>query len=163
MNVESPLLREVRELRLLARGLSRVETFPSDLLDLMVEKIDHLEALITGAQPSESTDLASIDHSTPADEPTPVGESAPLTDSTHRLEQIRVSLTLNDRFLFQRELFGNDAQRMAAFFEALSQRQNLAEAASLLHAYCPDCEETEGYTLMRTLLERWYPAHVGLA
>jgi len=163
MNVESPLLREVRELRLLARGLSRVETFPSDLLDLMVEKIDHLEALITGAQPSELTDSTPVDVSTSVDYSIPFEESTPQADTTHRLEQIRVSLTLNDRFLFQRELFGNDAQRMAAFFEALSQRQNLAEAASLLHAYCPDCEETEGYTLMKTLLERWYPAHVGLA
>lgn len=189
MNSASPLLQEVRELRLLIDGLSRVASFPSELLELMRTKLDRLERMLLSGTGEGA--VAFVDPPAPEVkdalckeelsmavpsppvvvppvmvEPPKVDDSemaAPAVDmgAAEQLDRIDISLTLNDRFLFQRELFENDSQRMAAFFRDLSQQTSKTEALNLLKAQCAGCEQTEGFETLTALLDQWFPSPTG--
>lgn len=172
MNADALIVQEVQELRLLVKGLSRIEAFPAELLKLMVAKLDRLENLLASVpvEMSFASEEQLVQPTTSEEQPVqstvqehhePRKEKVPST-SEGRLEHIKVSLTLNDRFLFQRELFGNNPQRMAAFFGELSQLSSLPEASTLLKTYCPDSEQTEGHAALTALMEQWFPAPTGL-
>jgi len=82
-----------------------------------------------------------------------------LVDADNKAESMKKSLTLNDRFLFQRELFGNDSEKMAEAFRGLSLTLNKEEAINYFRTICPDADKTDCFDEFCALLDRWFPLH----
>jgi hypothetical protein len=71
-----------------------------------------------------------------------------------KLTDFGKSLSLNERFMFQREIFQNDANCMKRAMEALNEIDNLGEALNYLNSNFPILWESEAGTIFRELLEK---------
>lgn len=69
-------------------------------------------------------------------------------------------LTLNDRFRFQRELFGNDALKMNESFDLMIKSGSVGEALSIFEEVCPHGSESDCYPDFYLMLEQWFPDDV---
>ena len=74
-----------------------------------------------------------------------------------RIIDVAKSLTLNDRFRFQRELFDNDALKMTETFTLLNQAGNLNKALDLFSDVCPHGTEADCFPDFYLMLEEWFP------
>jgi len=71
-----------------------------------------------------------------------------------KLTDFRKSLGLNERFMFQREIFQNNADKMNQALEELNSFDNLSEALNYLNSNYPIQWESEAGTTFRELLEK---------
>ena len=71
-----------------------------------------------------------------------------------KLTDFRKSLGLNERFMFQREIFQNNADKMNQALEMLNSFDNLSEALNYLNSNYPIQWESEAGTTFRELLEK---------
>jgi hypothetical protein len=62
-----------------------------------------------------------------------------------RLADLSKSLTLNDKFRFQRAFFENDSQKMSEAFSLINQTQSLEEALDFMRNTCIIDEESETF------------------
>ena len=153
MDTENRLSRELAELNLLVRGLAMIPAFPAELLELISAKAETISSLI-----SQSNDLVEMESFSEIeliinnqDQPeissieslfTDVQRVNDLLEQTRRIDFTR-SLTLNDRFRFQREFFGNDSRKMTEVFATINETQTLEEAIDYLHRVCTIDENSE--------------------
>jgi len=214
MNIENKLKREIDELQLLVRGLSKVSGLPAELLELISMHIDNIAELTadkTIAEPSITPPLVSnVQESTLFKTPTvkipasditkveiPEVKVSEIASAKHdnieidtaekikvelvakkgqvlseifqpkeiindrpepkRMIDVAKSLTLNDRFRFQRELFDNDALKMTETFTLLNQAGNLNKALDLFSDICPHGTEADCFPDFYLMLEEWFP------
>jgi len=164
MDSENRLRHELVELNLLLRGLAQVPGFPADLLELISGKIKSISLLALKPEAQMLTDEVEIhldnlsgdmvmSSGEPAfDEVTVVevhSTAAPhLTRINDQMGQIRLmdlarSLTLNDRFRFQREFFENDPQKMSEVFSFINTTQSAEEALDYLRGVCTVDEHSD--------------------
>lgn len=96
--------------------------------------------------------------------PEPVVEHAPEPAAPHipvqtslfgaPVQDIRKAISLGDRFLFQRELFGGSAERMQKTLDALNALGSFAEAEQYVHANFQWDRESASYELFIAVLKR---------
>lgn len=70
------------------------------------------------------------------------------------VQDIRKAISLGDRFLFQRELFGGSAERMQKTLDALNALGSFAEAEQYVHANFQWDRESASYELFIAVLKR---------
>jgi len=145
MDSEKRLRHELAELNLLLQGLAKVPAFPTELLELISGKVEFITQLLT---PSERTvqDVVYSDSSLTSE----LSFSKPVKRMNEQLEQRRLkdltkSLTLNDRFRFQREFFENDTQKMLDVFSAINDTTSMEEALDYLRGVCTVDEASDSY------------------
>ena len=134
MDAVNRLEQEIKELKLLVLGLSKIPGFPSELLELINLRTENIYRLISSEQEIntlEENDASIVITSEIKEDITTIRETiheSRVTGSTKtfndvlsqtacindriepkRLVDLSKMLTLNDRFRFQREFFGNDA------------------------------------------------------
>ena len=161
MDSENRLRHELAELNLLLRGLAQVPGFPADLLELISGKIESISLLALKPEeqmPSDKVethlDNLSGGMETPPGEPdlyevtVQTAAAPPLTRINDRMGQMRLmdlarSLTLNDRFRFQRAFFENDPQRMSEVFSFINTTQSAEEALDYLRGVCTVDEHSD--------------------
>lgn len=145
MDSENRLRHELAELNLLLQGLAKVPAFPTELLELISGKMEFITQLII---PSEVTvrDVVYSDSSQTSD-PTFSMPVKRLNDQLEqkRLKDLTTSLTLNDRFRFQREFFENDTQKMLEVFSALNETSTIEEALDYMRGVCNVDEASDCY------------------
>jgi hypothetical protein len=71
-----------------------------------------------------------------------------------KMTDFRKSLALNERFMFQREIFQNNADSMNQALETLSTFDNLGDALNYLDSSFPIQWESEAGAIFRGLLEK---------
>ena len=93
---------------------------------------------------------------------TPVAPSVPVEEKTVRAENkdIRVLLSLNDRFRFQRELFDGNALAFNSFLDRLNSMESLADATGFIRSETNRSEEDEITVELYTVLERLFSGHL---
>jgi len=137
MYSENNLAKEFYELKLLVNGLSKVSGFPSELLSLIEQKIANIEKL------SASSDY--------------IADEKPEVKSEEVLPQIKNDifrlLTINDKFRFQRELFGNNPEKMKDVFSKINSFDNYSDAIDFFNDECFDYRETDCFTEFCGLIE----------
>ncbi len=139
MYPENNLEKEFNELKLLIDGLAKVSGFPSELLSLIKTKIDMIESL------SVSNDSLS-----------PVSDKAEVKTEEVKPQinnDIFKLLTINDKFRFQRELFGNNPDRMSEAFRQLNSFEKLEDALSYICNECFEVKESDCFTEFCGLIE----------
>jgi hypothetical protein len=136
MDTGEKLQHELNELKLLVQGLSKISGFPVELLELMQDHLASLEKLIQ-------------------DVPEPVSDKECVV--LNKAEEMKRSLTLNDHFRFQRELFNNDSNRMSAALVAFSRLGTKKEALDYFKAACPEGEKADCFPDFNLVLDRWFP------
>jgi len=145
MDSENRLRHELAELNLLLQGLAKVPTFPTELLELLSSKVEYMTQLMTPSKISVQNVVYSDLSMT--SEPK---FSKPVKRINDQLEQKRLkdltkSLTLNDRFRFQREFFDNDTQKMLDVFSVINDTTSIEEALDYLRGVCEVDEESDSY------------------
>jgi len=183
MNAEKRLQQEITELKLLVLGLSKIQGFPSELLELINIRTDNIQHIIS-SEPEitpafvEDNDTSIVITSEVNEDITTIRETihetrisgssktyndllsqtARINDrlESNRLVDLSKMLTLNDRFRFMREFFGNDAQKMTENLAAISQLGSFEEAQTLFREICPLGEESESITDFYMMLEKWF-------
>ncbi|MBR6354431.1 MAG: hypothetical protein IKS01_01480 [Paludibacteraceae bacterium] len=70
------------------------------------------------------------------------------------VQDIRKAISLGDRFLFQRELFGGSAERMQKTLDALNALGSFAEAEQYVHANFQWDRKSASYELFIAVLKR---------
>jgi len=164
MDSENKLRHELAELNLLLRGLAQIPGFPADLLELISGKIESISLLALKPEIQKPTDEVkthlgnlsgereilsgepAFDKITAVEvQPTAV---PPLMRINDQMGQIRLmdltkSLTLNDRFRFQREFFGNDPQKMSEVLSFINKTRSTEEALDYLRAVCTVDEHSD--------------------
>ena len=72
-----------------------------------------------------------------------------------KVEDIRKGITMGDRFLFQRELFGNNGELMNKTIDALNKLGSFEEAMAYTQQKFPNWnKESNAYELFTNLLKR---------
>ena len=71
-----------------------------------------------------------------------------------KLADFGKSLSLNERFMFQREIFQNNTSRMSQAMGALNEFDNLSDALNYLNSNFPIQWESEAGIIFRELLEK---------
>jgi len=145
MDSENRLRHELAELNLLLQGLAKVPTFPTELLELLSGKVEYMTQLMTPTELSVK-DVVYSDSSMTSE----LKFSKPVKRINDQLEQKRLkdltkSLTLNDRFRFQREFFDNDTQKMLEVFSAINATNSMEEALDYLRGVCKVDEASDCY------------------
>jgi len=155
MDTENRLSRELAELNLLVRGLAKIPAFPAELLELISAKVESILSLT-----SQSNDMVEMENFSEIEliinnqEQPEIGSADVMYSDVQRvndlLEQTRRidftrSLTLNDRFRFQREFFENDSQKMTEVFAAINETLTLEEALDYLRGVCTIDESFESF------------------
>lgn len=184
METENRLQQEIKELRLLVHGLSRISGFPTELLELISLRAENIFRLVSTEPDITDTPVLANDTNViiasevvenittirePIHETRIAGSARNLNDvisqpvrvndrqEPKRLVDISKLLTLNDRFRFQREFFGNDAQKMTNNLAALNQLASLEDALALFRDICPLGEESDCFPDFYMMLEQWFP------
>lgn len=204
MNAGKQLEREIRELKLLVKGLSKVKDFPQELFELMDNHIDSISLLIGGSSEIVSHDqltdefindqpVEEIISNVQVEEPHPFKSSeivypedskefksvvtsnnnidnhvVSLNDTksvqpvlndtieTKRLVDLNRMLTLNDRFRFQREFFGNDSSKMNECLIVINGMGSRDEAIGYFKEAYPESEKSDAYDEFIEMLGRMF-------
>lgn len=204
MNAGKQLEREIRELKLLVKGLSKVKDFPQELFELMDNHIDSISLLIGGSSEIVSHDQLTDEfiNNQPVEEiisNVQVEESLPFKSSdivypedskefksvvtsnnnidnhvvslndtksvqpvlndtieTKRLVDLNRMLTLNDRFRFQREFFGNDSSKMNECLIVINGMGSRDEAIEYFKEEYPESEKSDAYDEFIEMLGRMF-------
>ena len=97
----------------------------------------------------------------PEPEPEPVAapEPAPVPETPHtivpKVTDIKKAISLGDRFLFQRELFGGNGELMAKTIADLNRKNSLDEAEAYIQKRFPGWDkESSTYELFENILKR---------
>lgn len=109
-----------------------------------VEEPSRQESLLQESVPSPAVE----DKESPAEKP--AGVNLPPVDD------IRKAISLGDRFLFQRELFGGDGEKMNKTIEALNALPSLEKALEYIEKKFHWDTETTSYELFLNILKRRY-------
>lgn len=135
------LEREIRELKLLVKGLSKVKDFPQELFELMDNHINTISLLIGG-----SSDNVGLDnHVVSLNDAKTVQSVLNDTIETKRVVDMNKMMTLNDRFRFQREFFGNDSSRMNECLSIINGKETKDEAVEYFKGAYPESEKSDAY------------------
>jgi hypothetical protein len=156
MYADNSLQQEIKELRLLITGLSKVPGFPAELLELMNLHTENITRLISAEPESDEKTRSTGSVKSLNDilaQPTCVNDRK----ESKRLVDISKLLTLNDRFRFQREFFGNDAQKMATNLATMNQLGSLEDALAFFKEICPLGEDSDCFPDFYMMLEQWFP------
>jgi hypothetical protein len=204
MNAGNQLEREIRELKLLVKGLSKVKDFPQELFELMDNHIDTISLLTGGtsymaghgqladdyinnqpegeiinifeveeSRPNISSEIFSTDDSgkikskftsinNPDNHIVSLNETKSVqpvlndTIDTKRIVDLNRMLTLNDRFRFQREFFGNDSSKMNECLNILNAKETRDEAVEYFKEAYPECEKSDAYDEFIEMLGRMF-------
>jgi len=204
MNAGNQLEREIRELKLLVKGLSKVKDFPQELFELMDNHIDTISLLTVGIsdvvchdhqadkfinnQPDEEiicnvkieeslpfkssetvfpedsgeikskvTSFNNLDnHVVSLNDTKAVQPVLNDTIDTRRIVDLNRMLTLNDRFRFQREFFGNDSSKMNECLNILNAKETRDEAVEYFKDAYPECEKSDAYDEFIEMLGRMF-------
>ena len=131
------------------------------LTDEELEVEDTVEDLLVEEIEKEPTE---VEQPTPA-QPTPAPSTPPTVNSpTHQftnsptppIDDIRKGMSLGDRFLFQRELFAGDGEKMNKTIDSLNQLSSLDEALQYVQKRFQWDTESQAYELFINLLRRRY-------
>lgn len=99
-----------------------------------------------------------VQEAAPKAEKAEVQETAPaeaIGSVVPKVEDIRKGITMGDRFLFQRELFGNNGELMNKTIDALNKLGSLEEAMAYTQQKFPNWnKESNAYELFTNLLKR---------
>jgi hypothetical protein len=149
MDSEKRLRHELAELNLLLKGLAQIPHFPAELLELIASKIANISLLIfkseetlSDEKPIDSFEIFHEEMSTTIESVTEVSDhSFSVTRINDQMVQLRMtdlskSLTLNDRFCFQREFFENDPEKMNEVFSAINKTKSVEEALIYFRGVC---------------------------
>ena len=138
-------LKEIRELESIFREAQDKETLP---LSFFNSSIDILDRLKTEIHEIETLQLLSM-----REQPVNI-----LADTISRKinADFEKSLSLNDRFMFQRDLFQGNADEMHQTFAQLNEFQSLNEAMDFINEkYTIPWESDSGITFKETLNKRF--------
>lgn len=108
----------------------------------------------------EATEMAAQEEEGPAEEPTGAAKEPshePSVASASLLppiDDIRKAITLGDRFLFQRELFAGDGEKMNKTIDALNKLDSLDEALQYIGKKFSWDKETPAFGLFYSILLR---------
>ncbi len=124
--------------------------------DMLVEEIERDAVVEPEAEPAP----ADIAEPTPAD----TAEHAPATENREmpkgvtlpHVDDIRKAISLGDRFLFQRELFGGDGEKMNKTIDVLNNLHSLDEAMEFIAKKFNWDTESQAYELFANILKRRY-------
>ena len=121
--------------------------------DIPAEK-EQEEAPLINVAPAEK---AEVQEAAPI-EKAEVQEAAPaeaIGSLVPKVEDIRKGITMGDRFLFQRELFGNNGELMNKTIDALNKLGSFEEAMAYTQQKFPNWnKESNAYELFTNLLKR---------
>ena len=116
---------------------------------------EHADAMAVAAVSSKAE--VAIDKA-PQTQVAEIQESAPVevvSSVVPKVEDIRKGITMGDRFLFQRELFGNNGELMNKTIDALNKLDSLEEAMAYTRQKFPNWnKESNAYELFTNLLKR---------
>ncbi|MBR1929375.1 MAG: hypothetical protein IJ834_06585 [Paludibacteraceae bacterium] len=76
--------------------------------------------------------------------------------SLPQIDDIRKAISIGDRFLFQRELFAGDGEKMNKTIDALNQMDNIEDALRYIDKKFSWDKESQSYELFVNILKRRY-------
>lgn len=118
---------------------SEIEEEPeekSEIIEHVVEKLEIIEHVVEDSQPVQQPTTHRAEISMP------------------KIDNIRSAISLGDRFLFQRELFSGDGEKMNKTIEYLNQLTSLDEAMQYISKKFEWNTESTAYELFVNLLKR---------
>lgn len=139
------------------------ETDEQEVLPELTDELPEATEETTGpvAEPlPEATEMAAQEEEGPAEEPTGAAKEPshePSVASASLLppiDDIRKAITLGDRFLFQRELFAGDGEKMNKTIDALNKLDSLDEALQYIGKKFSWDKETPAFGLFYSILLR---------
>ena len=90
----------------------------------------------------------------PAETPKPLETPKPASPAQAPVADLRLAISLGDRFLFQRELFGQNGELMQKTIEILNNQPNLDAAMAYLDKHFDWDKESSTYELFLNALRR---------
>lgn len=126
---------------------------PSDPSDLSDNQPDPSE-------PSDSSDSSDEQAPAPAPSPAPAPDPAPKPAPQQTslfgtpVSDIRKAISIGDRFLFQRELFGQNGELMQKTLDALNNLSSFEDAITYIHKHFDWDQNSGSYELFVTVLKR---------
>lgn len=125
---------------------------PSFPVEEMAEELVPAVSVVPPPSPAEP-EPAPEEKAAAPEEPKP----APVLGERIRAAvDLRHAMSLNDRFLFVRELFGGDAGRMDSLLERLARTDALDEAVALFLGEVRPADDSEAASRFMELLETYY-------
>ncbi|MBO7502708.1 MAG: hypothetical protein J6T32_05765 [Paludibacteraceae bacterium] len=106
-------------------------------------------------EPSQESIQESVEPA-PEPEPAPAMPHIPVQTSLFGapVQDIRKAISLGDRFLFQRELFGGSAERMQKTLDTINALGSFAEAEQYVHSNFHWDHDSSSYELFISVLKR---------
>lgn len=153
MDTRDKIQHELNELRLLVQGLSKISGFPVELLELIQGHLTSLDELMQGDE--KRSDVHQMTQTVSLNVLDPDSDQKFVV--LNKAEEMKRSLTLNDHFRFQRELFNNDSDRMSAALMAFSRFGTKKEALDYFKAVCPEGETADCFPDFNLVLDKWFP------
>lgn len=124
----------------------KVVDIPAEKVQDEAPQIDVAPAEKAEVQEAVSIEKAEVQEAAPQEA---IGSVVP------KVEDIRKGITMGDRFLFQRELFGNNGELMNKTIDALNKLGSLEEAMAYTQQKFPNWnKESNAYELFTNLLKR---------
>lgn len=129
------------------------------VVEKVVEKIVEVEKPVVVAAP-----IVEEPAPAPEPEPTPTPEPAPIPEEPaspkaaiygKAVDDIRMAISLGDRFLYQRELFGQNAELMQRSLTELNELNSFEEALAYISRFNWDTESNSYQQFLVTLHRRF--------
>lgn len=134
------------KLNALGAALAEVNARLDDEMDMEEEEV--VEEALVVKQPV-------VTQPEPIVEPEPEVKAAPAKPVGKRVEDLKQAISLGDRFLFQRELFGQNGELMQKTLEELNKQSDFDAAVDYLDRKFPQWDkESPAYELFINVLHR---------
>lgn len=138
-------------------------------VEKIVEKIVEVEKpVVEEEEPLTEEEPVEITETTETTEPTEPTETTQITETTQEepaspkaaiygkaVDDIRLAISLGDRFLYQRELFGQNAERMQRTLTELNELSSFDEAMDYISRFNWDTESKTYQQFLVTLHRRF--------
>ena len=112
-----------------------------------VEEVEEVEA-VEEAEVEETSEAPSVAESGGEPQVNTTGAFLPPVD------HIRNAISLGDKFLFHRELFGGDGEKMQRTIDTLDSMTTMDEAMAYINKHCKWDKESQAYQLFMGVLQR---------
>ena len=165
---EVEILKEKR--KQLAEELARLETLEiTDDAPILTEEpvVEESEPVVEEPAPAPILELEPVVEPAPVAEPEPIVEPAPVVEKPAprpvpqqtslfgtTVEDIRQAISLGDRFLFQRELFGGNGELMQKTLDEINSLNSLSEAMDYVLDNFEWDKESTAVQLFENVLKR---------
>lgn len=115
-----------------------------------VEEVEEVEAVeeVEEAEVEETSEAPSVAESGSEPQVNTTGAFLPPVD------HIRNAISLGDKFLFHRELFGGDGEKMQRTIDTLDSMTTMDEAMAYINKHCKWDKESQAYQLFMGVLQR---------